>query len=87
MTSLYERIGGDKVLHSVVDKFFELVLANEKFSEFFNKTDIPKEKEKQVQYLAKITGGPHKYEGKDMKEAHSNVKVGGEMFDASWTMM
>ena len=77
MASLYEKIGGDKVLHAVVDRFFELMMADEKLAEFFKTTDVAKEKEKQVQYLTKITGGPHHYEGKDMKDAHSKVHVGG----------
>ena len=48
---------------------------------------MEKEKAKQIQYLTKITGGPHHYEGKDMKEAHSKVKIDQGQFDASWELL
>ena len=32
-----------------------------------------------------VTGGPNNYGGKDMKEAHKNMKIGQVEFDATWS--
>jgi len=36
-----------------------------------------------VQFLALTTGGPARYEGKDMKAAHDNMKIANSEFDAA----
>src|SRR3954471_14514236 len=36
-----------------------------------------------VQFLALATGGPAKYEGKDMKAAHSNMQISNPEFEAA----
>lgn len=35
-----------------------------------------KQRQRQKQFITLITGGPHNYEGKDMKTAHANYKIG-----------
>lgn len=42
--SLYERIGGQKTIAGTVETFFELLMADEKLSQFFKSTDMGKEK-------------------------------------------
>ncbi|HEY1170350.1 MAG TPA: group 1 truncated hemoglobin [Verrucomicrobiae bacterium] len=36
-----------------------------------------------VQFLVLATGGPAKYDGKDMKETHANMRIGNPEFDAA----
>lgn len=36
-----------------------------------------------VQFLSVATGGPAKYEGRDMKEVHANMRISNAEFDAS----
>ena len=36
-----------------------------------------------VQFLANATGGPTVYEGRDMKEAHANMRISNPEFDAA----
>jgi hemoglobin len=40
-------------------------------------------KKHMVQFLALATGGPAHYEGKEMKSAHENMRIGNSEFDAA----
>ena len=41
-------------------------------------------RERQAQFIILATGGPNKYEGKDMKEAHKGMGLGNMEFDTAW---
>jgi hemoglobin len=45
-------------------------------------TNVARLKTHLVQFLARATGGPAKYDGKDMKAAHAGMRVGNPEFDA-----
>jgi hemoglobin len=38
--------------------------------DFFKNTDMTKQRQRQTQFITMVTGGPHNYEGTDMKTAH-----------------
>jgi hemoglobin len=101
--TLYERLGGDEGLTSLVDDFVNRALADPRVnwerkgvkhggivgigadsSEWSASPDKVKTlKLHMVQFLALATGGPSKYEGKEMKSAHTGMKITNAEFDAS----
>jgi hemoglobin len=88
---LYDRLGGQKAISAVIDDFVARAAANPKVNFTRKGTDVewePSEKninvlkKHLVQLVSKVTGGPQKYEGRDMKTAHRGMMISDEEFDA-----
>jgi hemoglobin len=80
--SLYKRLGGKAAIVAVVDDFVGNVAADARINAFFANANIPRLKQRLVEQICVGTGGPCKYRGKNMKEAHKGMGVGGKDFDA-----
>lgn len=89
--SLYERLGGEPAVKAVVDDFVGRTAANPKVN--FTRKGTPAEwkatpeavaklKERLVELVGAVTGGPQKYTGKSMKDAHKGMKITKEEFGA-----
>lgn len=59
--SLYDKLGGEKRITQVVDKFYNKVMINRKINSFFKNINMDKQKEMQKYFITMITGGPPKY--------------------------
>ncbi|GAA5154766.1 MULTISPECIES: group I truncated hemoglobin [Amycolatopsis] len=81
MTSIYEQIGGQEALITVVDDFYERVLADSELEGFFRGTNMPRLKGMQVEFFAAALGGPDEYKGRSMKEVHRGRGIEQHHFD------
>lgn len=72
--SLYDRLGGKEAVNAAVDIFYEKVLADDRIRHFFDSVDMVRQKGKQKAFMTMAFGGPVKYEGKDMREAHKHLE-------------
>ena len=82
--SLYERIGGHAAMNVAVDVFYRKVLDDQCIRYFFEDVDLDLQRVKQKRFLSMVCGGPHKYTGKQMREAHAHLLALGlndEHFD------
>lgn len=75
--SLYESLGGAKAMDPVVDRFYEIVLADDRVNGFFETTDMARQRMKQKAFLTFAFGGPNKYTGRRMSEAHAPLVAQG----------
>jgi hemoglobin len=80
--SLYDRLGGKDAITAVVDKFVGIVVADDRINGFFKNADAANLKKQLVDQICAATGGPCKYEGKDMKTAHAGMGVKEADFNA-----
>jgi hemoglobin len=84
--SLYERMGGEEVIVKVVDDFVANVAADpnikERHKKHFQEGDVAGLKKKLVDQIGEAAGGPQKYTGKRMKEAHQGLEITDDDFDA-----
>src|SRR6266851_2066853 len=86
--SLYDRLGGVYSIATVVDDFIERLLvnntlnANPKIKEA--RTRVPKAglKFHVTALVCEVTGGPCKYVGRTMKEAHAHLNITEAQWDA-----
>ena len=91
--SLYERLGGEPAITAVVADFVARGAANPKVN--FTRKGIAGVKEwsatphnvdllkrRLVEFIGMNTGGPQKYQGKDMVSAHAGMKITSAEFDA-----
>lgn len=79
---LYERLGGRPAITAVVDQFVANVAADKRINMRFLNTDIPHLKVLLVEFVCTATGGPEKYEGRDMHTAHGGMQLVDEEFTA-----
>ncbi len=91
--SLYDRLGGEGAIRAVVDDFVPRAAANPKVN--FSRKGVPgftewqatpenvsKLKTGLVMFIAEATGGPQKYTGLNMRDAHKGMKITNAEFDA-----
>ncbi|TDP93015.1 group I truncated hemoglobin [Labedaea rhizosphaerae] len=81
MSSIYEQIGGEEALVTVVDDFYDRVLNDPQLSAFFKGTNVPRLKGMQVEFFAAALGGPHEYQGRSMREVHRGRGIEQHHFD------
>ena len=83
--SLYDRLGGVDAIKAVVKDFVEEQVAKDDRinAKFFSNTDLPKLQEHLVNQICEATGGPCKYTGRSMKEAHTGMGVD----EAAWNAL
>lgn len=85
-TSLYARLGGRDVIGPVTEDFVEAVLADRQLARFFpgarDEAGLKQLKERVVELLCEVTGGPCVYKGRDMKTAHKGLGIN----ESDWTI-
>ena len=60
---------------AVVDRFYELILADGRLVGFFDGADMPSLKRHQVLLISQVLGGPANYDGQDLREAHAHLDI------------
>jgi hemoglobin len=76
----YERVGGGPAIKAVVDRFYELLLADERLSGYFAGTDLAQLKRHQVLLISQVMGGPAQYDGRDLQRAHAGLDISSDAF-------
>ena len=77
MASLYETLGGKPAIDAAVEIFYRKMLSDDRVARFFEGVDMEKQAAKQAGFLTMVTGGPHNYTGKDMREGHKHLIAQG----------
>ena len=80
--SLYDRLGGQDAIVSVIDTFVARVAADDRINQKFARSDIARVKSMLVEQVCEAAGGPCTYTGRSMKEAHRNMGVTEGEFNA-----
>ena len=84
--TLYKRLGGYDALAAVTDDFLGRLAPDPKLGRFFvgHSTDsIRRIRGEIVDFLCVATQGPCSYSGRDMKTAHTGLKITDEDWDIS----
>ena len=74
-SSLYVRIGGDAAVAAAVDGLYDRVLADPELTSYFGGADIAHVKAHQRAFIASALGGPQRYQGRPLHEAHRHLRV------------
>ena len=73
--SLYEQIGGDAGMTSLVDELYRRILDDAQLRPFFDGADMARIKRHQAALLTTVLGGPHPYTGRDLADAHTRLDI------------
>jgi len=85
--SLYDSLGGKSAITAVVDEFVANCAGDKRINVFFasvasDAARLAKFKTNLVNQICEAAGGPCKYTGKSMKEAHAGMGVSSADFNA-----
>lgn len=81
--TLYERMGGWDGVDQIVADTIALHLENEEIVDILDGIDLEKLQANVTAFFAAGTGGPNKYEGRDMTTAHAPLGLTEADFDAA----
>ncbi|MDJ0741885.1 MAG: group 1 truncated hemoglobin [Xenococcaceae cyanobacterium MO_167.B27] len=73
MSTLYEKLGSEKTVKLVVEKFYERVLNDDRIKHFFEGVDMFKQKIHQLDFLTYAFEGSERYRGSTMREVHKKL--------------
>ena len=73
--TLYERLGGEARLSSLLVNFYERVLADPDLSGFFIDVPIEKLRHMQHEFFAAALDGPVDYSGRPLSEVHAGMGI------------
>jgi hemoglobin len=79
--SLYERLGGETVLATVVDDFYRRIASDDFLGAWFTKADGASIQLHLNAFLAVALGGPEAYEGRSLRRAHGGLNITGAAWD------
>lgn len=69
--TLFERVGGEATVASLVEAFYARVLADPELAPFFEHTPMDKLRRMQHEFFAAALDGPIEYRGRTMSEVHT----------------
>ena len=79
-SSLYERIGGEAVIATMVPAFYARVLADSELAPFFRDTNLDKLHAMQREFFAMALDGPINYTGRSIAHVHHGLGITRDHF-------
>ncbi len=80
--SVYENVGGEEGISKlVVDELYPRIQKHPELAKMFANTDMPKQHRMMTSLVCMAAGGPQKYNGKSMKNAHSGLGITNVQFN------
>lgn len=67
---LYQKVGGEKGIQTLVEAFYKRVLDDESLAPFFKNSSMENLRHMQREFFAMALGGPISYSGKPLAHAH-----------------
>ncbi len=80
--ALYRELGGMEGITRVVDLSLQRINSDARINTLFAKTDHNDLRRLVIEQICEATGGPCKYTGRSMEEAHSGLNLTDKDFDA-----
>jgi hemoglobin len=81
--TLYERLGSWDGINQIVGDTIALHVKNEDISHYFDGVDLEALQAHVTAFFAAGTGGPNKYEGRDMTTTHASMGMSDADFDSA----
>ncbi len=73
--TLYDRLGGDVGIEAAVDRLHDVIGGDPELAPFFDGVDVPHVRAHQKAFLAVALGGPDRYHGRELADAHRQLAI------------
>lgn len=80
--TLYEKLGGDTGVTSIVKGTLEYTLDDPRIAHTFSESNVPRVEKLLVEQICELTDGPCTYTGRDMKKTHRGLELTSMHFNA-----
>ena len=74
-SSLYDELGGMPVIEKIADNYLNEISFDQHIIQYFKDTDIDRLREKLIEQICNISGGPCEYTGDSMADSHANLHI------------
>jgi len=81
MATIYDEIGGATGVATAVDDFYARVLRDPEVGHYFDGVAMPRQIMHLRAFLAAALGGPQRYLGRDVRQAHAGLGITEAAFD------
>lgn len=78
--AIFDQLGGIEGVKSLIDDFYQRVLADEFLAHFFEKTDMNRLRLMQFEFIASALGGPIQYSGAELTAVHAGRGITNQHF-------
>ena len=79
--SIYQRLGGKAAIAAALEEFYSRVLADPQLKGFFVGVDMKRLISQQRAFFTQALGGPARYRGPAMKQAHAHLPIEQKHFE------
>ena len=79
--SIYQRLGGKAAIAAALDECYSRVLADAQLKGFFAGVEIKRLISQQQAFFTQALGGPARYRGPSMKQAHAHLSIEQKHFE------
>jgi hemoglobin len=76
----YAAVGGAPAITAVVNRFYDLVVADDRLAGYFDGVEMVRLKRHQVALVSQVMGGPVEYSGRDLRAAHQGMGISTDEF-------
>jgi hemoglobin len=76
--SLFERLGKEAGIRKIVNDVIDKHSSNPIIGHHFRNTNMDKHKQLVFEFFSMETGGPNKYNGRDMRTSHTDMHINEE---------
>ncbi len=73
--TIYEQLGGETFIRVVVEHFYDRVLSDPLLQPFFAHVNMVTQKSRQVEFFSHVLGGPQRFRGPTMRDAHAHLRI------------
>lgn len=80
--SLYQQLGGQTGITRIVEDMLLRAAADARIKQHFVEVDIVRVRDKLVEQLCELSGGPCTYSGDSMEESHTGLHISRSDFNA-----
>ena len=80
--ALYQSLGAKQGINTFVNDFVAIVLEDPRINKAFKDTDTERLAQLLTEQFCELSGGPCKYSGKSMQDAHKDMQVTNAHFNA-----
>lgn len=81
--STFEQLGGIPKVEEIVDNFITEIERDPVMFEFFKDSNIDRFREKLIEHMCLLTGGPCEYSGDTMVDVHGGMNISESNFNLS----
>ena len=78
----YDAVGGGQAVAAVVDRFYVLILDDDRLRGYFDGVEMDRLKRHQTALVSQVMGGPVEYTGRQLRTVHQGKGISTDAFTA-----